>query len=466
MHDMFNNLHVNIVKISLITSALILLNTSVIKYDFALVISALGVFLWLFNCIYFRQKIYVPASNSFKILFAFCIVIILSDILNIENVFNVTFKGFSAEQIAINTAASFMATILISVYVFNVLKRNFNSITLINMLEKMMLLSLIIMGGYSFFELLSLLGVVEARGIVNLIDGILRKESVENDIFNYFRIRSLTYEASIFGTYCGVVFPWLLMKCIDKKISVYARLFFSAVFVYFIILVIFSFYRTAYFSIAIEFFLILFFLTKKNKISWKRVFIYFCMSVGIIIVLVYLFTEYVLSQSILSNIDVWGVFESLTDSSGNSTQYLSNVARFSTQVAAFNMFLDNPLFGIGCGQFPFSYQYYVPYWAWESIEVVNWSTNFVEDGLNGCFGIYVRILAECGIVGELLWLVFLLLLFKEVYYAQLAGNGKICLIVSLVALVLYGWNFSEFRLMYYWFFFPVVWMLDDNCGDE
>jgi O-antigen ligase len=76
----------------------------------------------------------------------------------------------------------------------------------------------------------------------------------------------------------------------------------------------------------------------------------------------------------------------------------SRLALFSTQAS---IFANNPVFGVGFGQFGFHASSVLPPWAWDSYEVVNWFEMF--DELPPSFNVAGRLGAELGAPGLVIW---------------------------------------------------------------
>jgi O-antigen ligase len=79
----------------------------------------------------------------------------------------------------------------------------------------------------------------------------------------------------------------------------------------------------------------------------------------------------------------------------------SRLALLSAQMAIFQ---QNPLFGVGLGQFGFQAEKLLPSWAWESYEVLNWFEKIGE--LPPSFNVFGRVGAELGLVGLAIWFGF------------------------------------------------------------
>lgn len=77
---------------------------------------------------------------------------------------------------------------------------------------------------------------------------------------------------------------------------------------------------------------------------------------------------------------------------------MSRLALLGTQVA---IFLHNPLFGVGLGQFGFHAEPLLPAWAWDSYEILNWFEKLGE--LPPSFNVFGRLGAELGLAGLAIW---------------------------------------------------------------
>jgi O-antigen ligase len=83
---------------------------------------------------------------------------------------------------------------------------------------------------------------------------------------------------------------------------------------------------------------------------------------------------------------------------------VSNLSRLGFQVAAFNIFAANPMFGVGLGQFGFHVSAHMPDWAFLSPEVGPMLTYPLAPWPN-VYSIYARIAAELGVAGLIGWVV-------------------------------------------------------------
>ena len=180
--------------------------------------------------------------------------------------------------------------------------------------------------------------------------------------------------------------------------------------------------------------------------------------VGVFLIVVLATLMWAISSATIVEIDVLDILLSFINSSNNSHD-LSNITRIGSQWAGWYMFLDNSFFGVGYGQYPFYYADYVPSWAWISYEVQNCSLNIPGSMMTPSHGIYTRLLAEAGLMGFLAWLFILFCMLWGICKSDVDADKKICYSISIVALILFGFNADGFRVFYYWIFLGIAWYM-------
>lgn len=417
----------------------------------------IGVGLWLIECICFREKVYIPKTKSFYILILFLVWLLFTGVANIAAITDSIFKGVSGSSRFIVQYCTMLFYFLSALYIYNSVKMTIEKKNALNVWEGAIYFSALIFGMYSFFEIASLLGNQNLRSIVNYVDSVFRSNEVVGDIFAYVRIRSLTAEASYFGMYCGVVIPWLIIHAAKTRDSRIKRIFNFAFVLYYIVLLIFSLSRTAYFMIAIELMAMIIIYRKYLMIYSKKVVVYGSLILCTLVATV----AYSISMADVVDVDIMSIFLSFVSGS-EGTHDLSNIARIGSQWAGVYIFLDNPIFGVGFGQYPYYYAEYVPAWAWISQEVQLWGSNVIGSTMTPSHGLYTRVLGETGFVGLSIWIIFLYYLFREVYHI-VKNNKDIrcrCCFVTLIAICLFGFNLDAFRVFYYWTFIAFVWAIE------
>jgi O-antigen ligase len=132
----------------------------------------------------------------------------------------------------------------------------------------------------------------------------------------------------------------------------------------------------------------------------------------------------------------------------------SRLALFSAQAS---IFANNPVFGVGFGQFGFHAGPVLPPWAWDSYEVVNWFEMF--DDLPPTFNVAGRLGAELGVPGLVIWYGFWMMAIIRIARAapRLPRNSPLnflnaALLGSIFSLILGGMSNDPFRR-------PETWIL-------
>ncbi len=132
----------------------------------------------------------------------------------------------------------------------------------------------------------------------------------------------------------------------------------------------------------------------------------------------------------------------------------SRLALFSAQVS---IFANNPVFGVGFGQFGFHAYPVLPSWAWDSYEVINWFEMF--DDLPPTFNVAGRLGAELGAPGLVIWYGFWVAAIIRIARAaaRLPRGSSLnflnaALLGSIFSLILGGMSNDPFRR-------PETWIL-------
>lgn len=417
---------------------------------------AAGVFVWLIEILFLKKSVHVPSGKSIYFFYAFLVIIIFSGVVNFFDILELRFQGeIGIGRCLVQTGTMFFY-FLVVLYVYNIFyeeKRN-----QILFFRRWILLSFVLAGAYSLLELGKIGGNSLSSDVIIFIDHLFRAGGEADDISNYFRIRSLTAEASYFGMYIAIVLPWVLEKSFLDR-SRYQSLFFL-VFGYIIVLVLFSLSRTAYMVVAIE---LVVFLLMFPHVVWeerKR------LSVFVIV----FFTAAVLSSEFISatlpKVDVAEVYESLL-----SDNNLSNVARYGSQLAAWNIFLEHPILGVGYGMYGFYAPDYYPEEAWRSVEISMWATNGSGWPWPPAHSLYARVLAELGGLGLLVYGALLISLFCAVWRCGTTKDigrmtEKRILALTMLGIVLQGVNVDAFRIMPMWIVFALILVVASKGREE
>lgn len=397
-------------------------------------------------------NIYLIKDKTYSILVIYLIWIIISGGFNYGSIISNFTKGRTGIE---------KYLLQVFVYIFGLISTNIVYFTIKNKnislydIRRYMLYSFLVVGTYSFFEILKLNNIAFANSIINKIDSVIRNKDITQLIYSYEygRLRSVSGESSWFSMYATFIFPWLFSYIFEKKhkILTYIMIF------YFFIMIYYTKSRTGYFIIAIEISLIFFFIlsTKNKKIITK----------GLIFFLLLFISIGVLSQFNGISNQISTIFKSFSDSQ-NSYNYLSsNVARFASQEAAVKMGINEPIFGVGLGQYGFNMPKYIDNNALSlSWEVKDWASSSEDTPWAPVHALYPRIIGETGFIGILIWIYFCIYILLRLNNLLKKDRSSItlALMISFIGVLLAFFNIDSFRFFPFWIMVGII-MSQLNC---
>ncbi|WP_179318730.1 O-antigen ligase family protein [Winogradskyella helgolandensis] len=147
--------------------------------------------------------------------------------------------------------------------------------------------------------------------------------------------------------------------------------------------------------------------------------------------------------------------ESLNFADIKSDNARSNQSRFGIQYANFQVFKKYPITGIGWGQQSFESKELYPEWATKgNYEFKAFYLNEEIKSFPPGYNLYIRILAETGIIGFIIFMLFILLIFYYTY-KFLNSNKHYNYIGITVFVVFFGtllmwFQIDSFRLYVFW----------------
>ncbi len=139
--------------------------------------------------------------------------------------------------------------------------------------------------------------------------------------------------------------------------------------------------------------------------------------------------------------------------------YLQFAERYVYWVAGWNIFNTHPILGVGLGNAGFYFQHALPAYGWTLPEVVQ--IYFREAALPNIKSIWVRLLAETGIVGFSSFIVWCIVMFKSAWTMRLNIQIPYKVIgwfgvFVLVAFLTEGFSTDTFALPYLWVSLGIV----------
>jgi hypothetical protein len=141
-----------------------------------------------------------------------------------------------------------------------------------------------------------------------------------------------------------------------------------------------------------------------------------------------------------------------------ATRSISNISRSVGMLTGSTVWAQNPLFGVGLGQYGFHFRSAVPSWGLGSFEI---SRYFRDDqynllaGLPPSFSMFTRVAAELGSIGLLAWLLPPALAVRT---ALLRPRGAMMtiLVCAFAAQIWVGLSFDSYRNIYYWWWLAML----------
>lgn len=388
-----------------------------------------GIMIWLL----FGKSVKIPKNGGINLYFAFIAMTMVSFLANFVDIVYLSSNNINGLSNFIFREFTTMLYLAVSIYVYNYLQINGN-LKLKN-IERILICSFCVSALYSAFEILHIFKP-EYTYILQAIDAMFRGDS-----YVYFKVRSLTFEASTLGLYLCIVYPVLLVRVLnDKK---YLLLLCTLY-----VMALASMSRTVYAILLIQSILFVYLYNVNKKEILKLMIL-----LGVLLEYLYV---YIVNDTWMSEVNFGDVLISLFDTE-DSHRIGSNLMRYGSQIAALSIFFDNPLFGVGLGQTSFYMYDYVPSWIWGSPDMEKFKNNIPV------FGVYYRLLSDVGVLGTIMWLSvwgksisLLLKSSKRIYY-----NYQWLIII--IGLLLNGFNWDSLSYSGYWISLGISWyLINDN----
>jgi O-antigen ligase len=408
----------------------------------------LGMLLWAGYTLTISKKIFLPKDSSFKYLIYFIGVVLVSGIANIPDIYNNSFRDVSGMNRFLTLFMGFSFYLFVLIYIYNTLRLDEK---LLKRFQITCIISFCIAGFYSVFEIGNLLNLPGMKEILSFFDSLIRGPA--NAYLAEIRIRSICLEPSMFGIYSAFILPWVFSGVFFFKRKIF-MLFLS---IYLLTLMILSASRSMYIIFLVEILLFCFFYRKKffehkKEILFSLVFLF--VMLGYIIIF--------FQQQVSFNLNIEDIYFSIL-----ALDSESNLARYGTQVAAWNMFLDHPFLGVGLGQYAYNAPDYMPAWAYNSVEISE-SVLDIEGAMWPLVhGLYFRLLGEIGLLGFALWVgmwgrIVYKLLQTSKFYDNVARMRIYNLIISILGSLLYGFMHDSFATFNFWILMGISFIIIDN----
>lgn len=343
------------------------------------------------------------------------------------------FLRFSKDILFTNNIIFFVAF-----YIWHLYKNNFNGA--FKDIRKAIICLVIIMGAYSFIELLWLkLDLQFAEDFLINVNPLLYDPKSSHGWWPPLlwknQLRSICTEPSYFGIISVLCLPFLWSLLCENKNKFFA----SALIFYFTLMIVTTNARTAVVLVIVEIVLLgIFSIIRRNLL--KKFFI-------ILTISVLAFTanlvdcRQLLNYGSIDGISAEKYFERNVGSI-TETNARSNSARLANLIANLETIKQYPIFGVGTG-LKDGYMYNnLPEFSYTNFEVRNWSRYLYNEGVlkagYPALNHFADIAVQNGLVGLILYfLPFLYLCKKLLKYKTIVTNDSrvICLIIPMIALL-------------------------------
>lgn len=399
-----------------------------------------------------RKKAIIPFRHPVLILLYILIIwFIISYLLNFLNIQDYYIKQTTGnERFVRQYSALIISAVFFLLTYYNAFSK-FPISEVFKMIRKVFLISFIFVSLYTFIEI----AIIYLN--LRFLEPILR-------LFDYFpfidvwldyrngRVSSVTFEPPAFATYLITIAGWMFSYIITHK---GIKRFIPG-----LLVVLFCFFSGSRAGLVIILFQLVSFLLYFIK---RRKFHASLIKFGIIVFLL-ITPILIIKGNTLSNYFAERLSSFSLDDSKHS---YSNKSRFGIIYTSGLIFTENPISGVGFGQQAFPASSLYPNWATEN----NWEfdqkylNNDVKSFPPG-YNIYARLMAETGIIGFFIFIMFLLIIIYICYQfikpRYKSGWQALILLVSFTGFILNWLKADTFRIFGFWICLALLLLLTHN----
>jgi len=391
-----------------------------------------------FAILYFLRQpgqIAVPRVFFFLTL-AFLVVVILGVAINFSEIATTWYKGRSGMSRVITQGMAVALGPVVALMFFNFALRG-----TLPEISRGAWIALLVMSGVAVFEIASWVGIPGLSHIHQALSVIIHAETSD---FYGTRLRMTAFEASWAAVMLTFIFPFAITQGSGRRVALVAGIV--------VVLILLLQSRTAMLVISVQMMLFLlgFFRHRKD-------FMVHAATVGGLAVLTMMMIPSI-QTSVLEkggNLIRYGSMDGLIDPTPGVSENVSNVTRLAAVRAGLSMFEEKPLLGVGLGQYGFHYPYHIRAEDLRSWEVQNYATAAdTENSWPPAYSLHVRMLAETGSLGYLLWLAMIVpLLLRSLSQstgATYAGRLHLAVAMTLTGWLMLGASIDSFRFFGGW----------------
>lgn len=353
----------------------------------------------------FKGDIFFPIKSTIYTVFLFFIfVLCFSTLLNVFNILEYYFKQTSGLQRFIRQLLSVIIVGVAFFLVFINVCRDYGVKCFFLKIRKLFFLSFLLVFICGILEYLII--SFNVKNLVPLFKLFNNLPFVELNLdYALQRVSSLTYEPPALGSYLMTISGFMFSYIITgKKPTRFIP------FLLVIILSLLSKSRTALVVIVFQT-LVGVYLTYKMSPSFRKFFVKATLLGSLLSIFVIVVFWKSISQGVTERIESLDLTKVEYSAKDNS---VSNKSRLGIQYAMFKVYKEYPILGIGWGQQAFESRFHYPTWA--THRNYEFNTKYLNEKIKSFppgFNMYLRILTETGIIGFLVFILFLYLIVKE-----------------------------------------------------
>lgn len=391
----------------------------------------IGGILAIIEDVFFNKKIIFPYKNKviwlWSLFFGWCLVTYFFNYSEIQVSY---FKHRSGNNKFIFQAISIFLTSYFLLYYFSKVLENTSIIDFFYKIRRIVFISFIIVFVYGLLEFLvnkcNIIWIKEFIDLLNFLPILDKREFYGN------RLSSVSFEVPALGNYLIFAFGWMFSYLFTES-NWFKRVLPSIAIV---LLTILSGARAALVIISIQVLVgILLYIKVKNiKVNLKY------------------FLGIVLSILVVGSLN----FNKIAEISSKKFNFfnvensISNKTRYGMQYATIQVFKDNPIVGVGLGQNGFHKKNHYPNWAIDNnSEFTDWYLNEEVYNFAPDFNLYLKVLAETGILGFLLLCGFLFVLLRNVFVVMNGSNFEMTIISVVLFISITGYLINWLQLDYF-----------------
>lgn len=379
---------------------------------------------------------FMVPSVFFLLTLAFLLVIVLGVAINFDEIATVWYKGRSGMSRVITQGMAVTLGPLVTLMFFNFAVRGG-----LPAISRGAWIALMLMTVVALFEVASWASIPGLTQIHEVLSLVIHAES---GTFYPERLRMTAFEASWGAVMLTFIFPFAITAGSGRRVALVAGIV--------VLLVVLLQSRTGMLVIAVQFMLFLagFFRHRKDLILHGT-------TAAALVVLAMMMIPSI-QASVMekgSNLIRYGSMDGLIDPTPGVTENVSNVTRLAAIRAGLSMFEERPLLGVGLGQYGFNYPYHIRAEDLRSYEVRNYAT--AGDAARAwppAYSLHVRLLAETGLAGYLIWLAMIVpLLLRSLSRstgATYVGRMHLAVAMTLTGWLLLGASIDSFRFFGGW----------------